>query len=119
MADMMDTLKGLLGDDAEDKISGIMKILNPDGDSPSAPQDVPKPDIADETKESDAPAITPEMLMAAQSLLVKLSSNDEDDRTRLLMSLKPYMSQSRKSSIDSAVKMLNLAHLSQFFKGVI
>ena len=119
MADMMDTLKGLLGDDAEDKISGIMKILNPDGDSSSPPQNISKPDTAEASKESDTPAITPEMIMAAQSLIGKLSSNNEDDRTRLLMSLKPYMSQSRKSSIDSAVKMLNLAHFSEFFKGVI
>lgn len=119
MADMMDTLKGLLGDDAEDKISGIMKILNPDGDSSPPPQNIPTPDAEEAPKESDTPGITPEMLMAAQSLIGKLSSNNEDDRTRLLMSLKPYMSQSRKSSIDSAVKMLNLAHFSEFFKGVI
>ena len=31
MADMMDTLKGLLGDNADEKLSGIMQILNPDG----------------------------------------------------------------------------------------
>lgn len=118
MADMMDTLKGLLGDNAEDKISGIMKILNADSTPEQQESEPPQTEnpVSDGT---DMPAITPEMIMAAQSIMSKLSSREDDDRSRLLMSLKPYMRQSRKSSIDSAVKMLNLAQMSQFFKGVI
>ena len=115
MADMMDTLKGLLGDNAEDKISGIMKILNSEGAQESTPQESQNP-VSDGT---DAPTITPEMIMAAQSIMSKLASGEDDDRSRLLMSLKPYMRQSRKASIDSALRMLNLAQMSQFFKGVI
>ena len=117
MADMMDTLKGLLGDNAEDKISGIMKILNSDNSQTEPETSSPLQESAE--NKSDIPAITPEMIMAAQSIMSKLSSSDDDDRSRLLMSLKPYMRESRQSSIDSAVKMLNLAQMSQFFKGVI
>lgn len=118
MADMMDTLKGLLGDNADDKISGIMKILNSESTPAQEDNHTPEPQ-ASAMENSDAPAITPEMIMAAQSLMSKLSASQDDDRTKLLMSLKPYMSQTRKSTIDSAVKMLNLAQMSQFFKGVI
>ena len=117
MADMMDTLKGLLGDNAEDKISGIMKILNSDNSQSESETSVHTQESAEGN--TDIPAITPEMSMAAQSIMSKLSSNNDDDRSRLLMSLKPYMRESRQSSIDSAVKMLNLAQMSQFFKGVI
>ena len=117
MADMMDTLKGLLGDNAEDKISGIMKILNSDNSQTESETSPPSQESA--ALNTDIPAITPEMIMAAQSIMSKLSSGEDDDRARLLMSLKPYMRESRKSSIDSAVKMLNLAQMSQFFKGVI
>lgn len=117
MADMMDTLKGLLGDNAEDKISGIMKILNSDNSQSESETSVHTQESAE--RNTDIPAITPEMIMAAQSIMSKLSSNNDDDRSRLLMSLKPYMRESRQSSIDSAVKMLNLAQMSQFFKGVI
>lgn len=118
MADMMDTLKGLLGDNAEDKISGIMKILNSDSTPATQENNPPQPEnpVSDGT---DMPTITPEMIMAAQSIMSKLSSGEDDDRSRLLLSLKPYMRQSRQASIDSAVKMLNLAQMSQFFKGVI
>lgn len=117
MADMMDTLKGLLGDNADDKLNGIMKILNSDSPKDESESDASKQQEQQEA--TDSPTITPEMIMAAQSLMSKLSSSGDDDRTRLLMSLKPYMSQTRKSTIDSAVKMLNLAQMSQFFKGVI
>lgn len=115
MSDMMDTLKGLLGDNADDKISGIMQILNSDNTQSSSDAVSPK---AEETP-NDAPSITPEMLMAAQGILSRLSSSGDDDRTKLLMSLKPYMNGTRKSTIDSAVKMLKLSEMSEFFKGVI
>ena len=118
MADMMDTLKGLLGEDADNKLDGIMKILNADSTKGEAPTKAPVlSDIQQDA--SDSPTITPEMIMAAQSLMNKLSASGDDDRTKLLMSLKPYMSGTRKSTIDSAIKMLNLAQMSQFFKGVI
>lgn len=118
MADMMDTLKGLLGDNAEDKISGIMKILNSDSTPTNEESNTHQPEIS-ASESSDIPTITPEMIMAAQSIMSKLSAAEDDDRSRLLMSLKPYMRKSRQTSIDSAVKMLNLAQMSQFFKGVI
>lgn len=114
MADMMDTLKGLLGDNADEKLGNIMQILNPDN-STAAPPPTPEP-----SQNSDlSDTITPEMLMAAQSIIGSMSKNGDDERTKLLKSLKPFMRKERQDTIDSAVKMLNLAHLSQFFKGVI
>ncbi len=115
MSDMMDTLKGLLGDNADDKISGIMQILN--SDSPQGTSDTVAPKVEPTT--DDTPSITPEMLMMAQGIMSRLSSSGDDDRTKLLMSLKPYMNGTRKSTIDSAVKMLKLSEMSEFFKGVI
>lgn len=114
MADMTDTLKSLLGDNADEKISEIMKILNPENEKGVLPTESAKPN-----PDADSPDITPEMILAAKSLMSKLSVGGDDDRTRLLKSLKPYMSHSRQSGIDTAVKLLNLAHISQFFKGVI
>lgn len=114
MADMTDTLKSLLGDNADEKINGIMQILN-NGNADNSAQG------GDEGQKTDdsPPQITPEMISMAQSVMSRLSDSGDDDRTKLLMSLKPYMRNSRRQSIDTAVKMLNLANLSQFFKGVI
>lgn len=101
MADIGDTLKGLLGDDADNKLGSIMSALNISGDSP--PQELP------------SGGISPDLLMQAQGLMKTLTSGGGDSRSTLLLSLKPYMRESRRSTIDSAVKLLNIAKLAELF----
>lgn len=108
---MLDTIKGLLGDNADEKLDGIMKIINPEGAQapPMQVTDVP----------ADTGEISPEMLMMLKSAMSKMGNGVKDDRTKLLMSLKPYMGEGRQSTIDNAIKMLNLSQFSELFKGVI
>ena len=113
MADMMDTLKGLLGDNADEKINTIMSALNKSDDDGSDPP------TTIESAPVSSSAISPELLIQAQGLLSQLTSAENDTRANLLLSLKPYMRSSRQGSIDSALKMLNIARLSQLFKGGI
>lgn len=109
MADMIETLKGMLGDNPEEKINSVMSALN-SGNSETSPQD-----SGDETQGS----INSDLLFQAQNFINQLSSAGNDNRSNLLTSLKPYMRQSRRNSIDNAVKLLNIAQLSQLFKGGI
>lgn len=115
MADMMDTLKGLLGDNADEKINTIMNALNKTDDSGSDPPT----SIENMHSAPSSPAVSPELLLQAQGLLSQLTSAGDDNRANLLLSLKPYMRGSRQGSIDSALEMLNIARLSQLFKGGI
>lgn len=96
MADAMDTLKEILGDNAEDKIKGVMDSLS--GSS----------------SETDATDYGPDL----RALMDKLSNNRSDPRTNLLLSLKPYMSEERKRSIDGAVRLLSLSKLSGLMKNL-
>lgn len=93
MADAIETLKGLLGDDAEDKIKDVMSSLT--GSS--------EPDMSTEASDE---------LYDLKSLMDKLSSSRSDPRANLLLSLKPYMNDSRRRSIDGAVRLLNIGKLS-------
>ncbi len=111
MSDMLDTLKGLLGDNADEKLDGIMKIINPDG--------AQSPPIQSTENPNEQGEISPEMLAMLKSVMSKMGNGVKDDRTKLLMSLKPYMGEDRQSTIDSAIKMLNLSQFSELFKGVI
>lgn len=108
---MLDTLKGLLGDNADEKLDGIMKIINPDG------AQAPPIQVADPSSEQNE--ISPEMLAMLKTVMSKMGNGAKDDRTKLLMSLKPYMGEDRQSTIDSAIKMLNLSQFGELFKGVI
>ena len=113
MADMMDTLKELLGDNAEEKISSVMSALGVSENK----TDAPAPTLPISEASAAADSISPDMLLQAQKLLKQFSSAGNDQRTGLLMSLKPYMRKTRQSSIDNAVKMLNLARVLQLFDG--
>ena len=93
MADMMDTLKDLLGDDAENKIKTVMDMLNGSG------------------KGEDDNSLDLSKLQDIGNIL----SNPQDERSRLLLSLKPFMRSSRQKGIDSAVKLLTLSKFSALF----
>ena len=99
MADAMETLKGLLGDDAEDKIKGVMNSLT-SSDSRNGFEN------------------TEELNSDIRTLMDKLGSSRSDPRANLLLSLKPYMSEGRRRSIDGAVRLLNLGKLSGLMKNL-
>ena len=114
MSDIMDTLKGLLGDNADEKLSGIMQILGQE--EPDKSTGNPSNDPPQKSAENDI-GITPEMLISMQKIMTQLNNSRDDDRTKLLNSLKPYMRKERQNTIDNAVKMLSMAQLSELFKG--
>ncbi len=99
MADMMDTLKGLLGDDAEDKLKSVIQSLTSDEKAAEKASENPI-DMEGMMK----------MIQIAQSL-----SDTDDERSRLLLSLKPFMRTSRQKSIDNTIKLLSLSKISGLF----
>lgn len=101
MADAMDTLKNILGDDAEDKIKNVMSSLSPSDNGEAA-------------ESFDADNLS--QLMQIKDIMQSVTSNRNDPRTNLLLSLKPYMRSNRQKSIDSAVKLLGLTNLTKLFK---
>ena len=96
MADAMETLKGILGDDAEDKIKNVMSSIS---GSSAGGQDN-----------------SLEYIMQMKDIMSKLANNRDDPRSNLLMSLRPYMRNERRQSIDNAVRLLNLTKLSGLFR---
>ncbi len=96
MADAMETLKGILGDDAEDKIKNVMSSIS---GSSAGGQDN-----------------SLEYIMQMKDIMSKLANNRDDPRSNLLMSLRPYMRNERRQSIDRAVRLLNLTKLSGLFR---
>ena len=50
-------------------------------------------------------------------IMKAVTSNERDERTALLISLKPYLSEKRREKVDSAVKLLKLARVLPFISG--
>ena len=58
--------------------------------------------------------ITP--IMQIKNIMDSMAVNKNDPRTNLLLSLKPYMCEGRKHSIDSAVRLLGLTNVTKMLK---
>lgn len=55
-----------------------------------------------------------ETMMKMKAMIDKLNSNQNNPRTNLLNSLKPYMRESRKENIDKYANLLKMADLMSF-----
>ncbi len=100
MADAIDTLKNILGDDAEDKIKNVMSSLS--SSQTSLPTEMNNDGL--------------EQIMQVKNIFDSISQNRNDPRTNLLLSLKPYMRGGRQKSIDSAVKLLGLTNITKLLR---
>lgn len=96
MADIADTLKGLLGDDAEDKLKSVIGSLSSDGNTQSVPG-------AGSNGLGD--------IMQLRNMIDGMTMNRNDPRTNLIMSLRPYMREGRQQSIDSAVRLMGIMNI--------
>ena len=100
MADMMDTLKQVLGDDAEDKIKSVLSSLS---------------GSEGESNKEESSGIDVGELMKLKSIAEELS-NTNDARSNLLLSLKPFMRSTRQKGIDNAIRLLSLSKLGVLFQ---
>lgn len=123
MADMMSTLKGFLGDNADEKIKGAMEMLKSSGMLDSSGDMGEKIENSIDAKEpknqvaANFPKITPEGLemMGQIKNMFDQMTNSNDQRSNLLLSLKPFMRKERQRSIDRVTKMMNIARFSGLF----
>lgn len=117
--DMLSALKGLLGDGAEEKIATVMNAL---GSNNQGPINVDDDIIVNENETSPSIGINPTnsndglQYLSQIKNIVGQMGNANDSRSNLLMSLKPYMREERKKSIDNLVKVLNISKMTGFFK---
>ncbi len=102
MDDMTSKLSELLSDPAS-----IERIKNMAAGLFSNNEEVPVP-AASETKTAGLPDID---LGKAMSVMSRLNSMNDDNRSGLLLALKPHLSQKRQQRVDNAVKILKLTQM--------
>ncbi len=124
--DLLNSLKGMLGDNADEKINAVVNILKSNNTQNGAESVIkPDDDIVITDKEKATPVSGNQSLpLTAEGMeyigkikhIIDELGSANDQRSNLLMSLRPYMRDERKRSIDNAVKILNLSRLSGLFK---
>lgn len=98
MADMADLLKNILDDpNISEKLGELL------GQNPAV--SAPAPSTVD-----------PVMLAKITKALKNMNSVENDNRTRLLRDLKPYISPARQGRCDKAIEILKMLWLVDIFK---
>ncbi len=70
----------------------------------------------DSENSSDAsPNIDFETILKMKTIMEKLNSNSKDPRSNLLLSLKPYLKDSRKEKIDQYIKLFGMSKVLEVF----
>ena len=118
--DMMNTLRSLLGDNADEKIKTVMQAIQSGSGSSGASESAPSSAPAVSKTASPAVGSAPEGFeyLAQIKNIVDQMGSANDSRSQLLMSLRPYMRKNRQRGIDNAVKILNMARFSGLFRNL-
>ena len=108
---LINTLMGMLGDNPQEKINAVLNSLT----NNSAPDNTFESEQTDNDSSpvNDIPDLS--ALSKMQGLLSQMG-NTNDERTRLLASLKPFLSDTRKPHVDRALQLLKLTRLAQLAK---
>ena len=68
-----------------------------------------------EDNTSSTPDIDINTILKMKQIMDSMNSNKDDPRTNLLMSLKPYLKESRKEKVDQYVKLFGLGKAFEVF----
>ena len=109
MDDLADKLAGLLDSpEGLDKIKSLAGMfLAGDNEKPTSSSSSPSTDLLG--------GLDPSMLLKITGILGKINVKN-DPRVNLLLALKPYLSEKRLESMDSAMKVLKFSQLAFIIK---
>lgn len=114
MDDLSGKISELLSDpDTMEQIMNLTGMLSGgsnvnDGKSVSKEPALPPPK-PEQKEESSLPALSPDTMQTVMRIMPLLGKmNQEDDTSRLLKSLRPFLGESRRNKLDEATKILQL-----------
>ena len=100
----MDTVKSLAESlmSGDSDISSLLSSIVPDVSS-----SIPPPPKKEESTDTSLP-ISPDQLSSIMQIMRAFNSSSDDSRTRLLLALKPHLSEKRRERVDKAIKIMKL-----------
>lgn len=70
------------------------------------------------TEDKDSLGVDFETIMKMKTIMEKMKGNGDDPRAKLLLSLKPYLKDSRKDKIDQYIKLFGMSKVMEIFGDV-
>lgn len=119
MSDLMAKLNSMLGSDSanglKDMINNFSNSNSTDNNSSDNSYSAASNSESTEYDNSNF-NIDFDTIMKMKSVMDAMNSKKNDPRAKLLMSLKPYLKDSRKQKLDQYVQLLNMSSVFELFK---
>lgn len=120
----MDDLSSMLNDllknpESMEKIKGLASMLGGGGGSDSGPAPPPNPAPAvPAVRDGRAPdGVDPDSLRMIMKLAPMLSKfRQEDDSTRLLRALRPFLNEEKGKKLDQAIRLMQIVRMIPFIR---
>ena len=114
MSDLMAKLNSMLGSDSA---NGLKDMINNFSNNNSSDNSYSTASSSGNTEDDNSNFnIDFDTIMKMKSVMDAMNSKKNDPRAKLLMSLKPYLKDSRKQKLDQYVQLLNMSSVFELFK---
>ena len=111
MSDLFNKFSNMVNEgNIPDEMKNILSSLSSNGSSGNANSN----GSSSSSSNSSNPSIDFETLMKMKSIMEKMNNNN-DPRANLLLSLKPYLNESRKEKIDQYIKLFGMSKVLEMF----
>lgn len=115
MSDLITKIKDMLGSDSNNNLQNIINNVSFNKDNNNS-SDANSTNASSSVDSSDNLNIDFETIMKMKSIMEAMNSKKNDPRAKLLMSLKPYLKDSRKQKLDQYIQLLNMSNVFELFK---
>ena len=111
---LVDRLMEMLGENPSEAVGQVLSALSDSSNS------------EDKSNEKDSDVnFDPSILIKLQGIMSMLSNDETDQRSALLLAIKPFLSDDKKPKVDQAIKLLKLSQIAKtaqdldLFKGLL
>lgn len=118
MSELMNKLNDMLGSDSSNDLKNLLNnFTSNNSDSKSSSDNSNTSNYNNNNNEDSSNFnIDFDTIMKIKTMMEALNSKKDDPRAKLLMSLKPYLKDTRKSKLDQYVQLLNMSSVFELFK---
>lgn len=118
MSELMNKLNDMLGSDSSNDLKNLLNnFTSNNSDSKSSSDNSNTSNYNNNNNEDSSNFnIDFDTIMKIKTMMEALNSKKDDPRAKLLMSLKPYLKDSRKNKLDQYVGLLNMSSVFELFK---
>ena len=119
MSDLMAKLNSMLGSDSANGLKDMINNFSNSNSTDNSSSDNSYSTASNSGNTEDDNSnfnIDFDTIMKIKSVMDAMNSKKNDPRAKLLMSLKPYLKDSRKQKLDQYVQLLNMSSVFELFK---